>query len=172
VLAIGLVGALAFLVEGALEGWSAIFLARKLDAGPALAGLGPAVFAGAMATGRFTGQAVRLADRTLLAGGGLLSAVGCLITATAPVAPVALVGLARGGAGVSLAAPILFGAAGRGRPDAAAAIATVTTIGYLGLLAGPPLVGGVAQAVSLRGSFAMLAVLATVVAIVASRLRI
>jgi predicted MFS family arabinose efflux permease len=72
---------------------------------------------------------------------------------------------------VSLNAPIIFGLAGR-RPDAATAIATVTTIGYLGILTGAPLVGLVAQASSLRVSFIVLAVIAAAVAAAATRLRI
>jgi MFS family permease len=69
---------------------------------------------------------------------------------------------------VSLNAPVIFGIAGR-RPDAATAVATVTTIGYLGLLIGPPLVGLVAQASSLRVSFIVLAAIAAAVAAVAAR---
>jgi MFS family permease len=94
------------------------------------------------------------------------------MAAAAPVAAVALLGFALAGTGISLNAPIVFGAAGRSRRDAAGAISTVTTIGYLGLLVGPPLVGGVAQVVSLRGSFVVLAVTAAVVAAAASRLRL
>jgi len=67
--------------------------------------------------------------------------------------------------------PIVFGIAGR-RPDAGSAVATVTTIGYLGLLVGPPLVGGVAQATSLRVSFLALAVIAAAVAAATTRLRL
>jgi len=87
-----------------------------------------------------------------------------------PGAPLALVGFAVAGAGISLNAPIVFGLAGRGRVDAAAAIATVTTIGYLGLLIGPPLVGGIAEAGSLRISFVGLAVIAAAVGLAAARL--
>ena len=124
-----------------------------------------------MAAGRFLAQlAVRFSDRVLLGGGALLAAAGCVLTASAPSAAVGLVGLALGGAGVSLNAPVVFGVAGR-RPDAGAAVATVTTIGYLGLLVGPPLVGGVAQATSLRASFVVLAVVAVVVAAAATRLQ-
>jgi MFS family permease len=90
--------------------------------------------------------------------------------AVSPGAPLALLGFAVAGAGISLNAPVVFGVAGRGRIDAAGAIATVTTIGYLGLLIGPPLVGGIAQAGSLRISFVALAVIAAIVAIAASRL--
>ena len=83
-LLIGLVGLAAFIVEGGIESWSAIFLERQLHAEPAVSGLGPGVFGGSMAFGRFFGQAVRLGDRALLAGGAGLAAVGCLVAATAP----------------------------------------------------------------------------------------
>jgi MFS family permease len=168
-LLIGLVGAAAFIVEGGIESWSAIFLERQLDAEPAVSGLGPGVFGGSMAVGRFFGQATRLGDRALLTGGAALAAVGCVVAATAPSAPVALVGFALAGAGISLNAPIVFGAGGR---RGAKAVATVTTLGYVGLLIGPPLVGGLAQAVSLRGSLVALAVIAAAVAAAAIRLRL
>jgi MFS family permease len=166
---LGLVGAAAFVVEGGLESWSALFLERQLDASPAVSGLGPGVFGASMALGRFYGQATHFGDRTLLVGGSLLGAAGCLIAALAPSPWVALVGLALGGAGVSLNAPIVFGAGGR---RGASAVATVTTIGYFGLLIGPALVGGVAQVSSLRGSLVVLALVAAGVAAAATRVRL
>ena len=168
-LLIGIVGAAAFIVEGGIESWSALFLERQLHAEPAVSGLGPGVFGGSMAVGRFFGQATRLGDRALLVGGAALAAVGCVVAATAPTAAVALVGFALAGAGISLNAPIVFGAGGR---RGASAVATVTTIGYVGLLIGPPLVGGVAQATSLRASLVVLAVIAAAVTAAATRLRI
>jgi MFS family permease len=167
---VGLVGAAAFVVEGGIESWSALFLERQLHAEPSVSGLGPGVFGASMALGRFSGQlAHRISDRLLLGGGAAVSAVGCVLAALAPNAAVGLVGFAIGGAGVSLNAPVVFGLAGR-RPDAASAVATVTTIGYLGLLVGPPLVGLVAQVSSLRVSFVVLAAIAVAVAAAASRL--
>jgi MFS family permease len=166
---VGLVGAAGFVVEGALESWSALFLTRVHHASPGVSGLGPGVFAGSMAAGRFLGQAARrFDDGLLLAGGAALSVVGCAVAGLSPDAAVGLVGLAVGGAGVALNAPVVFGLAGR-RPDAAAAVATVTTIGYLGLLVGPPLVGLIAQVSSLRVSFLVLAGVGAVVAAVATR---
>jgi len=169
--ALGLLGAAAFVVEGGTEGWSALFLERQLHAHPAVSGLGPGVFGGAMAIGRFYGQAVRRSDRTLLAGGALLACAGCALAAAAPSSAVALIGFAAAGAGISLNAPIVFALAGRDRDHAASSVATVTTIGYLGLLIGPPLVGGVGQLVTLRGSFVLLAAIAAAVAAAAIRLR-
>ncbi|HZU20766.1 MAG TPA: MFS transporter [Gaiellaceae bacterium] len=168
---VGLLGAAGFVVEGGIEGWSALFLERQLHAHPSVSGLGPGVFGASMAAGRFLGQAApRIADRLLLSGSAAVGAAGCALAALSPSPAVGLVGFALGGAGVSLNAPIVFGLAGR-RGDAATAVATVTTIGYLGLLVGPPLVGLVAQVSSLRVSFLALAAIAAGVAAAATRLR-
>jgi hypothetical protein len=166
---IGIVGAAAFVVEGGMETWSALFLEQRLHAEPSVSGLGPGVFGASMAVGRFYGQGTHLGDRTLLVGSGLLAAAGCFLAAVAPSAPVALAGLALGGAGVALYAPIVFGAGGR---RGASAVATVTTLGYFGLLIGPALVGGVAQVTSLRGSFVVLALVAGTVGLAARRAKL
>jgi MFS family permease len=166
---VGLLGAAGFVVEGGIEGWSALFLERQLHAHASVSGLGPGVFGASMAAGRFFGQAARRVDhRLLLSASAAVGAAGCTVAALAPSSTVGLVGFALGGAGVSLNAPIVFGLAGR-RGDAATAVATVTTIGYLGLLVGPPLVGLVAQASSLRVSFLVLAAVAAGVALAAQK---
>jgi MFS family permease len=170
-IAVGVLAAAAFVVEGGCESWSALFLERQLHAHPSISGLGPGIFGGSMAIGRFFGQAAsRASGRVLVAGGTTLAAAGCIVVAAAPTPAVGIAGFALAGAGVSLNAPVLFGFAAR-RPDAATAVATVTTIGYLGLLVGPPLVGLVAQASSLRVSFLVLAAVAAAVAAAATRVR-
>jgi MFS family permease len=149
------------MVEGGIETWSALFLESELGASPAVGGLGPGFFAAAMVAGRLAGQwlELRLGDRHLLAGGGVTAGAGLALAAAAPAAPLALLGFALGGAGVSVAAPTLFGAAGRGAPAAerGSALASVTTISYLGFVAGPPLVGAVSGAFDLRAGIALLA---------------
>jgi MFS family permease len=126
-----------------------------------------------MAAGRFLGQAAtRVSDRALLAGGTLGAAVGCAIVAISGSSGAALVGFALAGAGISLNAPVVFGAAGRRKVDPAGAVAVVTTLAYLGLALGPPLMGGLADAGSLRGAFATLAVISVVVAGAATKLRL
>ena len=81
-LLVGVIGAAAFVVEGGIESWSALFLERQLHAHPAVSGLGPGVFGASMALGRFFGQAAhRVSDRLLLGGGSLVAAIGCTIAA-------------------------------------------------------------------------------------------
>ncbi len=161
--------ALAFLVEDAIQNWSALHMERNLGAGPALGGAAPGIFAGSMFLGRALGQRLgdRFSERSLLSGGALMAAVGTGILAVAPEAFVALAGLAMAGAGISMVAPALFARAGRlaGPSGRGAAIARVTAIGYTGFVIGPGLVGLLAQAINLRTAIIALALLALVVAV-------
>jgi MFS family permease len=171
--ALGAVCAVAFVVEGGIESWSALFLETVHDASPAVGGLGPGLFAAAMVTGRAVGQRMegRIGGRRLLVGGGFVAACGLGLTALSPAAPVALLGLLLGGAGVSIAAPTVLGAAGRSAsPERrGSSVATVTTIAYLGFIVGPPSFGAVSGAIDLRAGMALLAALALVLAAAAAR---
>jgi MFS family permease len=173
-LILGLLCGTAFVVESGIEQWSALFLETELDAAPAYSGLGPAFFAAAMVTGRILGHGLglRFGDRRLLAGGALLSACGLAVAATSTAVPVAIFGFFLGGAGISVAAPVLLGAAGRGTPEQerGSAVASVTTVSYLGFLAGPPLIGVVSGALDLRAGIALLAGIAALTSIAASSL--
>ena len=139
------------------------------------AALGPGFFAAAMVAGRLLGQwlELRVGDRRLLSVGALIGSGGLLLAAVAPAVPLALLGFALGGAGVSVAAPTLFGAAGRGASDAerGSAVASVTTISYLGFLVGPPLIGAVSGATDLRVGIGLLAGIALLLAVAAASAR-
>jgi len=176
VIPLGIACAAAFLVEGGIESWSALYLERELDSRPVVSALGPAAYAFAMMCGRFSGQGLErvLGDTVLLAGAASLAGVGLVVAALAATVPLAIVGFFLGGAGISIAAPALLGAAGRraGTGDRGAAVATVTTIGYLGFLVGPPIVGAVAEAVGLRTAFVALALVAAALAAATPKLRL
>ncbi|MFL5945134.1 MAG: MFS transporter [Gaiellaceae bacterium] len=171
---VGAVLAIAFLVENGLEGWSALFLERTLDADPAVSGLGPGLFAAAMATGRLLSQRVEgpgVVARMVFAG--VAAAAGLLVAVTASHAAVALLGFVLAGAGLALSAPTLFGLAGRVAGEGAhgSAMSTVATMGYLGFVVGPPLIGAVSGASSLRGGFVFLCAMAVALAACAPLLR-
>jgi hypothetical protein len=173
-LVVGAVLAVAFLVESGLEGWSALFLERTLDTGPAIGGLGPGLFAAAMATGRLLSQKLEgpsVATRMLFAG--VAAAVGLVVAATAQHAAVALAGFVIAGGGLALSAPTLLGLAGRvgGTGSRGSAVSTVAILGYLGFLVGPPVIGAVSSASSLRGGFVFLCAMAVVLALCAPLLR-
>ena len=171
---LGIACAATFVIEGGMENWGALFLERELDSDPAVSALAPAAYAGAMMLGRLSGQWLErlLSDATLLMGAFGVAVLGLVTVALAQNVPVAVVAFFIGGAGISIAAPALFGAGGRNAApeERGRAVATVTTIGYLGFLVGPPFVGGAAEAVGLRAAFAALALVAIALVFATPRL--
>lgn len=152
-LAVGLLTAIGYLCEDAIQTWSSLQLERGLDATPAVSGLGPGLFAGSMAVGRLAGGPLskRFREAPLLSGAGLVLAVGAFVLALAGTPAVALVGLVIAGAGTSIIAPVLISYVGAhaapGRQGAD--LAAVAGVGYAGFVAGPPIVGVVSAATSL-----------------------
>jgi MFS family permease len=167
---LGLLALGALMVEGAMADWSAVYLHDTLRATPQFAAAGFAVFSLAMALGRFGGD--RLVDRygpaRLLRRSGVLAAAGLLI-ALAGSQPAALAGFGLLGLGMANAIPVLFTAAGRvPGAEPGRALAAVASAGYLGFLAGPPLIGFVAEAWTLPTALAGLAMLCAALAAWAS----
>jgi predicted MFS family arabinose efflux permease len=167
-LVIGGLGALAFAVENAHQSWSALYLRDVVGAGPAVAAAGPAVFAGVVAATRFvTGPVGARRPQLLLVGGALLAGAGTALVAVAGTLAVALAGLALAAAGTGVLFPTLIVVLTGRVSDRVRGTATsrVTTVAYLGFLAGPPYVGAWADAVGLPGAMLAVAALALVLAV-------
>jgi MFS family permease len=160
-LGLGAVAFLALLSEGAMGDWSAVYLQRSLGASPATGALGFAAFSLAMAAGRFLGDAMvaRVGDARLVraTAAGAAVGLGAALVIGHPIAAIA--GFASVGFGVANLIPIAFRAAGA-LPGLTPGqgIAAVGTAGYLGFLAGPPLIGLAAHAVDLRSALGIVAV--------------
>lgn len=169
-LLIGLLIASAFLVEDALQSWSALHLERDLGAPPWVSGLGPGLFALSMTAGRLGSHALGAGHRdgVVLGAGGLAVAAGAVLLAVAPVPLVGLIALFLAGAGTSVLAPTLLSAVGaRSDPGRqGAALSNVTTLGYLGFLIGPPIVGLISAATSLPVALGLLGVVGLLLSIV------
>jgi hypothetical protein len=137
-----------------------------------VASLGYASFSGAMAAGRFGGDWVRARMRgvTLLRASGLLAAAGMAMALAVPHPAAALAGFALVGLGFANVVPVLFSAGGQ-QPGIAPAhgIAAVSSVGYFGLMAGPPLIVFIAEAHSLAIGLAVVIFFAVVVAAFARR---
>ncbi|MFJ8207781.1 MFS transporter [Streptomyces sp. NPDC096033] len=147
--------ALAFLLmlcEGVANDWSALHLRDSLGAPAATAALAYGAFATAMTAGRLLTD--RLAARTgpvaVLRYGAALAGAGLALAVAAPAVPVALAGWTLFGAGLSGCVPQLFSAAGHADPGAAGAnVSRVAGLGYLGMLAGPAVIGPLTRLVPL-----------------------
>ena len=133
--------------------WSAVYLKQTMGTSEGLAAVGYGAFSIAMAAGRFTGDWLSAHFRpvNLVRGGGLLAVTGMLLALFAQHPVLALLWFACVGAGFATIVPMVFSAAGR-TPGIApgVAMATVTTMGYFGFLAGPPFIGFTAELLGLR----------------------
>jgi MFS family permease len=158
-LLIGVLTALAFLVESVWQTWSAVHLERNLDASPLVGSFGPSLFAASAAAGRLGGHRLegRYDRRALVRTGAAVAAGGTLVAALAPTTVLVLAGIVAAGAGTAICAPILFGLAGEGvvAQRRGAAIGTVATLGYLGFVLAPAIVGGLADVLTLPTALAV-----------------
>jgi len=167
VLLLGLLCFISFLAEGSMLDWSAVFLRDFRGFPAASAGIGYAAFSVAMAAGRLAGDwtVARFGPVLTVRLGACTAAAGFLLTSMLAWPPAALVGFVLVGLGAANIVPVMFGAAGRlPGTSPGIAIATVTTLGYAGLLSGPALIGFLAQASSLSMALAAVAGLLLVTA--------
>ena len=168
----GLVALAALLSEGAVADWSAVYLSKTLGAGTSVAAAAFAAFSLAMAAGRFTGDRLvgKLGGDAVVRIGGALAASGLALTLVIGHAPVAVVGFAMVGAGLSCVFPVVLSTAARapGLPPSAA-IAAVCTVGYLGFLVGPPTIGGLAELLGLPAALGLVVALCALIAALGSR---
>lgn len=171
-LLLGVLASMGLIAEGAMYDWSVLFMKQERASAPSTAALAYASFSGAMAAGRFGGDWVRarVAAPTLMRVSGVLAAVGMAVALAVPSPVVALVGFAGVGLGLSNVVPVLFSAAGQ-VPGVSPAhgIAAVSGVGYLGMMAGPPLIGLIAEHSSLTTGLLVVVVFAVFMALSAKR---
>jgi predicted MFS family arabinose efflux permease len=160
-----LLGTVAFcssIGEGSMADWSAVYLTRILNTDTGFAALGYAAFSLTMTVGRLIGDRLTAAIKpaVIVRTGGFVAALGLLATVLTQSPFVALIGFAMVGIGLANIVPLVFSAAGNfPGVSTGAGIAGVATIGYAGFLAGPPVIGLIAESTSLRFSFIFVLVL-------------
>jgi MFS family permease len=160
--ALSVIGFCIFLSEGAIADWTGVYLRQVIGADVGVAPLGYAVFSAAMAIFRLAGDAIvlKIGRAATIRFGGLIAAAGMLIAVLAHSTGWALAGFAAAGAGFSSIIPLVFAAGGRIEGVAeGVGVATVSGIGYLGFLAGPPAIGLISEVASLRAGLFLLVIL-------------
>jgi MFS family permease len=164
---------LCFLGDGAIEGYVPLYLRDLLGAGALLTGIGVAAFHSASLAGRLTAARAqaRLGERGLITAAGIGASAGMLVVVLADAPALAAAGLLLVGVSLAPVVPTALSVAGRADPRrAGAAVSLVTTVGYSAFVAGPPLVGALADATSLRTALVPVVVTTALLALVARRL--
>ncbi|AEW93164.1 MULTISPECIES: MFS transporter [Streptomycetaceae] len=162
VLVLGLIALCDAYGEGALADWSALHLSQDLHTGPGLAAAAYAPFALAMTVGRLSGTTLleRLGRTRTVVLGGLTGAAGMLVGALAPQPWLVLTGFAVTGLGLANIFPVAVG--GAGALAGPGGVAVASTLGYGGMLLGPPSIGFLAEATGLPLALTTVALLAAV----------
>lgn len=148
--------------EGTMYDWSGIFFQKAVHASKEIVTIGFVVYMVAMTIGRFTGDrlATRYGIKPMLTYSGILIFSGLMCATLLPFPVTAGLGFMLVGFGVSCVIPMVFSTAGKTKGmTGGAAIAAVSTVGYIGFLVVPPMVGFIAQTANLRWSFALVALL-------------
>ena len=175
--ALWLLGSIAFcclVCEGAMADWSGVYFTKVIEAPAAYTTLGYVAFTGTMAIGRFLGDGFvnRFGIKNTLAISGVLTALGLAIAVIFPTLIAATAGFLLVGFGVSSVVPIAYGVAGKSTGiSPGVALATVSSIGFMGFLIGPPLIGFIAEASSLRLAFAIIAMLGLCTALLSRKIK-
>jgi MFS family permease len=159
--------------ENTMYDWSGIYIRQVLHGTKAIATIAFVVYMVAMTTGRLAGD--RIADRfgiqRVLAASGLLITTGFVVIVSSPFIPLTMFGYLLTGFGVSCVVPFVFSLAGKiPMSNPGAALASISSLGYLGFLLVPPMIGYVAQASSLRISFAIIALMGLLMVRLSSRI--
>ena len=171
-LGLGTIAFATMLCEGACANWSAVYLGGPAHLDPAIAGLGLAGFALSMASIRLAGGRLLSrfrAHRLLPILAGLATVAMAVALATAD-APAGLIGFAALGAGTALVVPTVFTIAGeRAGVATSVGLAAVSSFGWAGFVCGPPLIGGLAGLVGLRGALVVIPTLTALITVATSR---
>ena len=172
--ALSAIGFCILLSEGAMGDWTAVYLKQVLQAGAGTAAAGYAVFSASMAIFRFLGDIItaRLGPLLTVRTGSLVAACGLLWALSMHSPGWSLPGFAATGAGFSVIIPLVFGSGGRVKSiSPGAGIATVTGIGYIGFIVGPPAIGFASQLFTLRYALVIVVACCLISALLAQSMR-
>ena len=167
ILPVGVLAFTALFTEGVLMDWGAVYAANVAGAAAWLAPLAYGAFCSAMAFGRLVGDRLvaRMGATTMLRLSGALTVAGLILVVSVHAWPATFVGLLIAGLGLSNLVPIFLKAAGAAHPAGPAqGVAAVSSIGYIGFLSGPPIIGWMSSGMGLPLAFAAVALLASMIA--------
>lgn len=172
ILQLGLIAFCCLVCEGTMFDWSGVYFKKAVHAPDNLTTLGYAAFMGCMAAGRFVADraVITLGSKNMLIYSGINIFIGLMLAIIFPNLITATIGFMLVGFGVSSVVPIVYSNAGQSKTmNPGQALAAVSTVGFAGFLAGPPLVGFLAEATSLRWSFAAVALIGLCTSLLAKK---
>lgn len=149
---LGLICFLAASIEDSISNWVTLYFTDHVDIHNSLASIGYAAYAGALLLMRLIGDRLKpkYGANNLIGIGAAVGAIGLVVSILSINSIIVTLGFIAAGAGIALAFPMAFSAAGREGP---VAIASVATMGYLGGMLSQPTMGFLVETISLSGGF-------------------
>ncbi|EMR04006.1 MFS transporter [Cesiribacter andamanensis] len=157
--------------EGCMFDWSGVYFKQVIGAQEGMVAAGYMSFLGMMALGRFISDyfSNRYGSATIIRISGLLICLGLLTAVLYPSLLTGILGFFLVGAGTSSVIPLTYTEVGKNESfSPGIALAMVSTMGYVGFLLGPPLIGFIADLLSLRASFALVALVGLTITVIVS----
>jgi MFS family permease len=150
--------------------WSTVYVREVARADAAVAAATFALYPGGMLVGRLIadGLVARSGAGVVMRLGAAVAAAGAAFAIAVPTTFGALAGFILLGFGLAPVLPVVYSVVGNEAPErAGTVIATVTAMGYLGSVAGPPIVGALSSPLGLRAAFLVLPVVAASIGLLA-----
>jgi len=174
IILLGLIAFACMICEGTMFDWSGIYFENIVQVPPSLMRLGYVAFMCTMAGGRFAADwfVTKYGVDKILKVSGISIFTGLMVSVLFPNIVTATLGFLLVGIGVSSVVPMVYSLAGKSKKMLpGVALAMVSSISFLGFLIGPPIIGFIAQASSLRWSFALIALLGLGTTLLSGKIR-
>ncbi|MFN8251885.1 MAG: MFS transporter [Ferruginibacter sp.] len=171
---LGIIGFCCLSCEGCMFDWSGVYFKEVVKAQGSMVSLGYAAFMITMATGRFAGDklAEKFSRKKMVQASGVMIFCGMMTAVLLPQLVTATIGFLMVGFGVSSIVPLLYSTAGKSsKAPGGIAIATVSSIAFLGFVMGPPLIGYIAELAGLQYSFMTIAILGLAISYLVTRVK-
>lgn len=174
IVVLGMIAFASMICEGTMFDWSGIYFEKVVEAPKELTRLGYIAFMTTMFSGRFAADflVTRFGIKRILQMSGIVIVSGMTLAVIAPSILMATCGFLLVGLGVSSVVPLAYSLAGKSKTMLpGVALASVSSIGFLGFLIGPPIIGFIAELSGLRLSFIVVALLGLGTTLLAGKIK-
>ncbi len=174
IIILGVIAFACMICEGTMFDWSGIYFDKVVHAPASYTRLGYIAFMFTMTAGRFAADwmITQFGIERILKASGIFILTGMLIATIFPTVLAATLGFLLVGIGTSSVVPMVYSLAAKSKTMLpGVALAAVSSIGFLGFLIGPPVIGFISELTNLRFSFALIAVLGLGTTIMAGKVR-
>ena len=166
---LGMICFIAFVAEGVILDWSALFMREVRNIQPEYAGYSFSLFYITMGIFRFIGDktAEKFSTKSILFASSITAIAGLIIMLYVPYSAASFIGFTLAGAGLANMVPITISAAGkyRGNMPLSIAVSAVATVGYFGTLIGPSVMGFISEHTNLTIAFSLIGALLFIITI-------